>query len=235
MNRTQYMEAVYSTDLDPASKAILVYYGFCKNWKDGTMAFPSASRVARATGLSIATVKRKVPELRAKGYLSDTGQRKGRGVIVYDLADPTSITVRPGSITVIPQKYHSDTAEVSPRYTEQVRDKKEEQVIEQESTSTDPDGPVDLSTSLNEIREDSPTPSNNKDSTTSSNKKEGRSADWLFLGRQEKAFFERQEANIAELNEAVRLYRFGNLKAASWSEKAEAACVAAGVLVEDPW
>src|SRR5690242_18600301 len=95
VNRTDYMRAVYGTDLDPESKTILVYFGFCKNWKDGTFAFPSYARVAKETGLSETTVKRRVPVLRAEGYLTDTGQRRGRGVIVYDLVNPTGISQTP--------------------------------------------------------------------------------------------------------------------------------------------
>lgn len=154
MNRTEYMKAVYATDLDPVSKAILVYLGFCKNWKEGTMAFPSAAKVSSDTGYGIATVKRKMPELREKGYLSDTGQRRGRGVIVYDLVDPTGITVMPQEYQSDTAQYQSDTAEVSERYTEQVREQVQEPERELVQEATVPDGPVPHEDS--QIREESP-------------------------------------------------------------------------------
>lgn len=120
MNRTEYMRAVYGTDLDPVSRGILIYLGFRKNWKAGTFAFPSNARIATDTGYSESTIKRKMPELRSKGYLCDTGQRVGRGVIVYDLNDPTGITVTPQECRSDLGVYQSDTAGVSEKYTEQV-------------------------------------------------------------------------------------------------------------------
>lgn len=135
MNRTDYMRAVYATDLDQVSKTILVYLGFRKNWKNGTMAFPSHAAIAADTGLGARTVKRKVPELRARGYLRDTGRRVGRGVIVYDLNDPTSATEAPQERHRGTAQCQSGTAAVPKRHTEQVREPVREPVLEQVHTA----------------------------------------------------------------------------------------------------
>jgi len=137
MNRTDFMRAVYNTGLDPASKTILVYLGFRKNWKNGTFAFPSHSRIAADTGLGLRTIKRKVPQLREQGYLIDTGQRRGRGVIVYDLADPTSATVAPQESHTGTAQSQSGTAGEPEWLTEQVRE--QVQQLEREQVQ---EGPV---------------------------------------------------------------------------------------------
>lgn len=131
MNRNEFEKAVKESELDPTSRHILLHYAYCKNWQKNTWAFPSAVAVARATGYGIASIKRRMRYLRDTGWLVDTGERRGRGVIVYDLAVGSSITVIPQVYQSDTGGYQSDTAEVSERYTEQVNTMKIEQVREQ--------------------------------------------------------------------------------------------------------
>lgn len=142
MKRYEYESAVYASNLDHYSKAILLYYGFCKNWNTDGKVWPSAKKIAADTGIGEATVKRRLPILREQGWLRDTGDTKvsgGRPSKVYDLGIPVilnhedlgipqsdlSITGKDLSITQSPLKYHSDTRTSNEQDIEEVK----EQVI----------------------------------------------------------------------------------------------------------
>lgn len=138
MNRYEFEKAVFESKLEAQAKQVLLYMAHRKNWERDTKAWPSTSTIARHTGLSESTVKRRMAVLRDTGWLAPTGGTKGRGVRVYDLhvghADPE--VVQPDTEVGQPE-----TAEVSPGPTEEVP----EQVMEdvQEEVMTGATAPVD--------------------------------------------------------------------------------------------
>ena len=78
----------------------------------GDRIYPSQAHVAVKTGLSLATVKRCVSSLRAKGVLSAKRNRKGLSYL-FVMAQPDTLE----SVTQTPQKCQPDTGLVSHRAT----------------------------------------------------------------------------------------------------------------------
>lgn len=138
MNRYEFEKAVFESKLDAQAKQVLLYMAHRKNWERDTKAWPSTSTIARHTGLSESTVKRRMAVLRDTGWLAPTGGTKGRGVRVYDLhvghADPE--VAQPDTEVGQPE-----TAGVSAGPTEEVP----EQVTEddQEEVMTGATAPVE--------------------------------------------------------------------------------------------
>lgn len=141
MKRYDFENAVYESTLDPQSKAILACYAYHKNWGSDGKVWASSKVIAKETGLSEATVKRRVPLLVKAGWLKYQGDTKysgGRPSKVYDLGigdedfsiteHKFSITESDFSITEHSLSYQSDTL-IS-------KEQEEEQVKEQEGTNS---------------------------------------------------------------------------------------------------
>jgi len=143
MTRTEYLRALFDSDLDAESKLIAAYLAHVKNFKDGGLAFPSIATMARQTGLSRRTVTRRLNVLRTLEWVVPTGRTKGQGVKVYDLQVGQPVGQQGLSATQVGQV---DISDVSAGPTEQVR----EQVTEQdrEQVITDAGAPVAKNPSL---------------------------------------------------------------------------------------
>lgn len=166
MKRYEFEGAVYESDLDAGSKAILAYYAHKKNWNEDGKVWTSAASVAKALNLGARTVQRRIPILRELGWLIDTGQRKGNGAIVYDLAIGTTVTETVvqilegdnhrqsggGTYATETRTYATQTQTTVRVADEQVKNKKE-QVREQVSKSPDADAPVDDEPSNSKVKE----------------------------------------------------------------------------------
>lgn len=157
MNRYEFEKAAFESKLDAQAKQVLLYMAHRKNWERDTKAWPSTSTIARHTGLSESTVKRRMAVLRDTGWLAPTGATKGRGVRVYDLhighADPE--VVQPDTEVGQPE-----TAGVSAGPTEEVHEQVKED--DQEEVTTGARAPVE-NCSFETKEEDDSSSSNKED------------------------------------------------------------------------
>lgn len=75
----------WKQSLKPSEKLILL--SMCDRCGEDFTCWPSQKRLEKDTGLNIKTIKKSIKRLCEMGYLSDTGQRKGKtnSVVIYKI------------------------------------------------------------------------------------------------------------------------------------------------------
>ena len=95
-----------ASNLDAATKWILVVIGSHVNWKTGAAAFPSIATLVKETGFSKATIHRSKLKLVSQGYL--VSQRHFNKSNTYLVQIPASLTLTPPSLTETLEWSHSE-------------------------------------------------------------------------------------------------------------------------------
>jgi DNA-binding transcriptional MocR family regulator len=142
MNQFDFQRSVMASDLDGATKWILVVIGSHVNWKTGAAAFPSIATLVKETGFSKATIHRAKLKLISQGYL--VSQRHFNKSNTYLVQIPASLTLTPPSLTEILEWSHSE--ELKDNIKENIKDK--EKIINKSSNED-----LDIS-NINIIKED---------------------------------------------------------------------------------
>ena len=106
MNQFDFQRSVMASNLDGATKWILVVIGSHVNWKTGAAAFPSIATLVKETGFSKATIHRSKLKLVSQGYL--VSQRHFNKSNTYLVQIPVSLTLTPPSLTETLEWSHSE-------------------------------------------------------------------------------------------------------------------------------
>lgn len=111
-----------ASNLDGATKWILVVIGSHVNWKTGAAAFPSIATLVKETGFSKATIHRAKLKLVSQGYL--VSQRHFNKSNTYLVQIPDSFTLTPASLTETLEWSHSE--ELKDNIKENIKDNRKD-------------------------------------------------------------------------------------------------------------
>lgn len=122
MNQFDFQRSVMASNLDGATKWILVVIGSHVNWKTGAAAFPSIATLVKETGFSKATIHRSKLKLVSQGYL--VSQRHFNKSNTYLVQIPSSLTLTPASLTETLEWSHSE--ELKDNIKENIKDNRKD-------------------------------------------------------------------------------------------------------------
>jgi DNA-binding transcriptional MocR family regulator len=122
MNQFDFQRSVMASNLDGATKWILVVIGSHVNWKTGAAAFPSIATLVKETGFSKATIHRSKLKLVSQGYL--VSQRHYNKSNTYLVQIPPSLTLTPDSFTETLEWSHSE--ELKDNIKENIKDNRKD-------------------------------------------------------------------------------------------------------------
>jgi DNA-binding transcriptional MocR family regulator len=122
MNQFDFQRSVMASNLDAATKWILVVIGSHVNWKTGAAAFPSIATLVKETGFSKATIHRSKLKLVSQGYL--VSQRHFNKSNTYLVQIPPSLTLTPPSLTETLEWSHSE--ELKDNIKENIKDNRKD-------------------------------------------------------------------------------------------------------------
>lgn len=155
MNQFDFQRSIMASNLDGATKWILVVIGSHVNWKTGAAAFPSIATLVKETGFSKATIHRSKLKLVSQGYL--VSQRHFNKSNTYLVQIPPSLTLTPASLTETLEWSHSE--ELKDNIKENIKDnRKDNRKYNNKSSNED----LDISNNLIQVE----SININKDSTS---------------------------------------------------------------------
>ncbi len=122
MNQFDFQRSIMASNLDGATKWILVVIGSHVNWKTGAAAFPSIATLVKETGFSKATIHRSKLKLVSQGYL--VSQRHYNKSNTYLVQIPPSLTLIPASLTETLEWSHDE--ELKDNIKENIKDNRKD-------------------------------------------------------------------------------------------------------------